>query len=70
MSKLLPCPFCDEENAEMKITDEGAHYIGCNQCGAEGPFTAKPETATLGWNTRPALPRATSQYGELKEPSK
>jgi hypothetical protein len=49
-TKLLPCPFCgnDELTAEPEST-----YVMCHGCDADGPMT-KPGGATAAWNNRAA----------------
>ena len=63
MSELLPCPFCgSEDNA---VSDNGAGLmfnVHCKNkaCRAKGPWERCAGDAALGWNTRPALRKGTS----------
>lgn len=63
MDKLLPCPFCGENNAESKIYLWGKHretkdtiwlrYVFCSDCNAMTDNMFKTEVeAITAWNTR------------------
>jgi hypothetical protein len=54
---LLPCPFCESENARRPMQDVFCKWIvGCEDCGAEGPQAETPEEANDAWNQRPTAP--------------
>jgi len=36
MFKLKPCPFCG--SMKVYVMGEKKHWIGCGNCGAEGPI--------------------------------
>lgn len=55
LEKLEPCPFCEEADLESHSNGDGNEWIGCNECGAEGPIArlSMGEAASGKWNTRP-----------------
>jgi Lar family restriction alleviation protein len=55
MSEIKPCPFCNGEASLSFCSDiEGTLFdqIGCDDCGAVGPYATTPEIATKFWNRR------------------
>lgn len=54
-SDAKPCPFCGNEKMYLEITmidEEPLHYLVCNQCGCEGPYSLLLDTARMLWNIR------------------
>ena len=45
------CPFCGSLDIEPRGC-EPPFYVGCNDCGAEGPFADSDEEALAAWNRR------------------
>ena len=50
--KLMPCPFCGEQNARVKHSGRWGWFVSC-QCAAVGPSTESRGAAVEAWNTRP-----------------
>lgn len=56
--KLLPCPFCGNDEVELNYSGwdgEDMFVIHCDCCGTKQPEDYQ-DTAVLVWNQREALP--------------
>lgn len=75
--ELKPCAFCGGTDQEVG-TNDGASWVTCADCGAQGPWHDVPghdrDGAIAAWNTRhstpadPALREATGWLIEMVEP--
>jgi hypothetical protein len=56
MTNLVACPFCGDNTAEVRKSDNGMRYVECGLCKARGPFVRdEPEGSEIEkWNNRPA----------------
>lgn len=51
--KLKPCPFCGEEDLEIKqTTNDSNYFILCLYCGMRGPWAFLEINAIELWNLR------------------
>lgn len=54
MFKLKPCPFCGSKRVYVMGNEK--HWIGCSNCGAEGPVPVGlykyKGPAVTAWNKR------------------
>ena len=55
---LRPCPFCGCDWVRVDSEEDGAFFVRCPDCGAEGPITLVAEHAKQEWNDRRAAPSA------------
>lgn len=58
MTKLLPCPFCGEDNTTLcTSTAQGMSWVACVECGLEAPSETGTtrEMAVAYWNKRAAV---------------
>ena len=53
---LRPCPFCGCDRVRVDSEEDGAFFVRCPDCGAEGPVTLVAEHAKQEWNDRRAAP--------------
>ena len=51
ITKDKGCPFCGSLDIEPRGC-EAPFYVGCNNCGAEGPIAGSDEEALSAWNGR------------------
>jgi hypothetical protein len=62
MNELLPCPFCNGENAYPWEGPNGWSVVCDNiDCAAEGPFDLGASGAVAKWNNRAALDTTQAQ---------
>lgn len=50
--KLLPCPFCGKEKAEVVEDFPNSYITECQFCRATSRRMYSPETAAKQWNKR------------------
>jgi len=48
-----PCPFCGGD--ELEIIDPSEYAVGCEACGAMGPWSTDRDNAVELWNNRTSL---------------
>lgn len=49
--KLLPCPFCGEEKANIRYAC-GDYFVECLNCHSTSSVTSTKDTVVKDWNTR------------------
>lgn len=63
MSELKPCPFCERENPQPRISYDAMRcWMECPRCGARGPHISgsfgdvpiREEKIAAAWNSRPS----------------
>lgn len=47
---LFPCPFCLDDDVEVRESGERRIWIACNTCSSEGPLQGTLAEATKAWN--------------------
>lgn len=53
MSELRNCPFCNSNDLTVAGGDwEGAYFVMCHNCAAQGSRHEKRQDAIKKWNTR------------------
>ena len=56
MGDLKSCPFCGNAHApRIKVRDDGAAWVVCDCCDAEGPWASNPTIAAAKWNAAPRI---------------
>lgn len=51
MMEIKPCPFCENENLEVKGSN--TRFVRCERCGTFGPDAKSDEEAVRFWNAAP-----------------
>ena len=52
MDEIKSCPFCLSEDVGTEINSYGKYVVGCEKCGADGPWGETLEMAIEKWNRR------------------
>ena len=56
MGHLMPSPSCANAHARrMTARDDGAAWVVCDCCDAEGPWGSNPTIAAAKWNAAPRI---------------
>ena len=65
--KLLPCPFCGNDN--VSFNDAPSTYAMCDSCGTEGAWNDHGDyvRAAKAWNARTAAPVDHARVAELEK---